>query len=133
MTLSFQKRVLDEVSGCLVKNLVSAHLVTVTPPEVLGADVLIWVLDLLFERSGMLCMLLMGVPSQLSVDGSKYQAWGRDAGDMSVNNPLSSITTELWRDMIKTLDIGRIRRFYVFYTSSILTEYDISKGRPCEG
>lgn len=59
-----------------------AYLVTITPPEVLGADVLVWVLNLLLERSCVLCVLLMSIPSQLSVDGSEHKAGSRNAADL---------------------------------------------------
>jgi len=46
------------------------HLVTITPPEVLGADVLIAVLRLLRARDVMSDVLPVSVPAKLSIHAS---------------------------------------------------------------
>ena len=67
----------------VVDRVVPEHgLVTVAPGEVLGADVLVWVLDLLLERSCVLCVLLMSIPSQLSVDAGEHKAGSSNAVDL---------------------------------------------------
>lgn len=53
-------------------------LVTIAPGEVLGADVLVWVLDALLERGQVAPVLPVLVPEVVSVQASKENA-SRDA------------------------------------------------------
>lgn len=54
-------------------------LVTIAPPEVLGADILVRVLGLLFHGRLVGLVLPMGIPPQLRIDASDDQSGNGDA------------------------------------------------------
>lgn len=64
----------------------SSYLVTVTPEEVLGTDVLVGILGLLLARSVVGHMLPVSVPSQLGVHACDDKAGDSDAIASSVFN-----------------------------------------------
>jgi hypothetical protein len=82
--LSFQKSV------CVIRSARSAasewvaYLVTVAPEEVLGTDVLVRILGLVFRRRCMLQVLLVGIPSHLSVDTGEDEARDGDTANILV-------------------------------------------------
>lgn len=78
MTLSFQKRVYTK-SGNESVEVSQSYLVTVSPEVVLGADVLVGVLGLLFTGSVVCHVLPMSVPSQLGIDAGNDHAGNGDA------------------------------------------------------
>jgi hypothetical protein len=57
-----------------------AHLVTISPREVLGADVLVGVFDTLLERGHMRPVLPMLVPQVVSVEATTDQDGNDGAG-----------------------------------------------------
>jgi hypothetical protein len=61
-----------------------ACLVAIAPKVVLGADVLVRILDLFFHRRSVLCMLLVSIPSNLAVDYGENEARNGDTVNMSV-------------------------------------------------
>ena len=60
-----------------------AHLVSITPEVVLGADVLVWVLGSLLQRLHVLPMRPMLVPQVVRIDAGDYQSWNRHAIEVS--------------------------------------------------
>jgi hypothetical protein len=60
------------------------YLVTVTPEKVLGANVLVRILDLVFQWRRVLQMLLVSIPPHLSIDTGEHKAWNGDAASMSI-------------------------------------------------
>jgi hypothetical protein len=65
------------------------YLVTVAPPEVLGADVLVGVLGLLLLRGRVGDVLPVGVPPHLAVDAGNEQAGQGNAAGVSMDCGLS--------------------------------------------
>lgn len=87
--MSFQKRVciVTSVLRRSQQAVVLLYLVTITPEEVLGTDVLVGVLGLLLTRVEVLLVLdvlPVGIPPQLGVDASNDDAGDSDAADVSL-------------------------------------------------
>ena len=59
----------------------SAHLISISPEEVLCPKVLVWILDSLLQWRKMAPVLPMLIPQILCIDAPKDQAWYDDASN----------------------------------------------------
>ena len=83
--MSFQKSVYTLPSarslGLTSRNLPPTHFIAISPEEVPRPDILVRILDSLFQRWQVAPVLPMFVPQIPSVDAGEYEAWNDHAAE----------------------------------------------------